>query len=116
MDKHWIAETREVWGREANRALERAGRSEDRVDHRSLAAQFTDESLSGAATWSEQQNAEPGAVRPSWSAEAAGRLNRASASCREVEQEQPRAWCGSAARSTPASGRRSRRSPGSGGG
>ena len=37
MDKHWIAETREVWGREANRALERAGQ-EDRVDHRSLAA------------------------------------------------------------------------------
>ena len=43
MDKHWIAETREVWGREANRALERAGQ-EDRVDHRSLAAQ-RDESL-----------------------------------------------------------------------
>ena len=43
MDKHWIAETREVWGREANRALERAGQ-EDRVDHRSLAAQ-RDEAL-----------------------------------------------------------------------
>ena len=43
MDKHWIAETREVWGREANLALERAGQ-EDRVDHRSLAAQ-RDESL-----------------------------------------------------------------------
>ena len=54
MDKHWIAETREVWGREANRALERAGQ-EDRVYHRSF------EPRSGmspwrAATWSEQQN------------------------------------------------------------
>ena len=43
MDKNWIAETREVWEREANRALERAGQ-EDRVDHRTLAAQ-RDEAL-----------------------------------------------------------------------
>ena len=43
MDKHWIAQTREVWEREANRALQRAGQ-EDRVDHRSLAAR-RDEAL-----------------------------------------------------------------------
>ena len=38
MDKYWIAQTRQVWAQEANRALQRAGQ-EDRVDHRSLAAQ-----------------------------------------------------------------------------
>ena len=38
MDKHWIAETRQVWAREANRALQRACQ-EARVDHRTLAAQ-----------------------------------------------------------------------------
>ena len=43
MDKHWIAETRPVWAQEVNRALQRAGQ-EDRVDHRSLAAQ-RDEAL-----------------------------------------------------------------------
>ena len=43
MDKHWIAQTRQVWEQEANRALERAGQ-EDRVDHRSLEAR-RDEAL-----------------------------------------------------------------------
>ena len=43
MDKHWIAQTRQVWEQEANRALERAERGE-RIDHRSLAAQ-RDEAL-----------------------------------------------------------------------
>ena len=90
MDKHWIAETREVWGREANRALERAGQ-EDRVDHRSLAAQ-RDESP-GARRPGASSRIEPGADRPSWSAEAAGRLNRASAS-RRSGAEQPRAGAG----------------------
>ena len=43
MDKHWIAQTRPVWEQEVNRALQRAGQ-QDRVDHRSLAAQ-RDEAL-----------------------------------------------------------------------
>ena len=34
----WVSRTREAWGQEANRALERAG-SAERIDHRSLAAQ-----------------------------------------------------------------------------
>ena len=41
MDKHWIAQTRPVWEQEVNRALQRAGQ-QDRVDHRSLAAQRDD--------------------------------------------------------------------------
>ena len=43
MNPDWIAQTRQVWEQEANRALERAGQ-QDRVDHRSLAAR-RDEAL-----------------------------------------------------------------------
>ena len=43
MNPDWIAQTRQVWEQEANRALERAGQR-DRVDHRSLAAR-RDEAL-----------------------------------------------------------------------
>ena len=39
MNPDWIAQTRQVWEQEANRALERAGRSE-RINHRSLAEQY----------------------------------------------------------------------------
>ena len=90
MDKHWIAQTREVWAQEANRALQRAGQ-EDRVDHRSLAAQ-RDEALQRGEL---ERAAElsRGAVRPSWSAEAAGRLNSKAASCRSGA-EQPRPGAG----------------------
>ena len=37
MSREWVKDTREAWAREANEALERAGR-EERVDHRSLAS------------------------------------------------------------------------------
>ena len=46
MNPDWIAQTRQVWEQEANRALERAGRSE-RINHRSLAEQFTEAERSG---------------------------------------------------------------------
>ena len=46
MNPDWIAQTRQVWEQEANRALERAGRSE-RINHRSLAEQFTEAARSG---------------------------------------------------------------------
>ena len=36
MSREWVKDTREAWAREANKALERAGRGE-RIDHRSLA-------------------------------------------------------------------------------
>ena len=50
-----LGEWREAWGREANAALERAGR-EDRVDHRTLAAQ-RDEALERAAEARERGDA-----------------------------------------------------------
>ncbi len=46
MNPDWIAQTRQVWEQEANRALERAGRSE-RINHRSLAEQFAEAERSG---------------------------------------------------------------------
>ena len=50
-----LGEWREAWGRETNTALERAGR-EDRVDHRTLAAQ-RDEALERAAEARERGDA-----------------------------------------------------------
>ena len=90
MDKHWIAQTRQVWAQEANRALQRAGQ-QDRVDHRSLAAR-RDEALAARRPGA-GGGAEPGARRTPWSADAAGRLNSTAASSRR-RRGQPRAGAG----------------------
>ena len=79
MNPDWIAQTREVWEQEANRALERAGQ-QDRVDHRSLAVRRDEALARGDLERAAELSREPG--RTPWSAEAAGRLNRASASRR----------------------------------
>ena len=59
MDKNWIAQTRPVWAQEANRALERAGK-EDRVDHRSLAAQREEALQRGELERAAELSREPG--------------------------------------------------------
>ena len=62
MDKHWIAQTREVWEQEANRALQRAGR-QDRVDHRSLAARRDEALARGDLERAAELSREPGVHR-----------------------------------------------------
>ena len=62
MDKHWIAQTREVWEQEANRALERAGQ-QDRVDHRSLAARRDEALARGDLERAAELSREPGVHR-----------------------------------------------------
>ena len=62
MDKHWIAETREVWEQEANRALQRAGQ-QDRVDHRSLAARRDEALARGDLERAAELSREPGVHR-----------------------------------------------------
>ena len=62
MDKHWIAQTRPVWEQEVNRALEWAGR-QDRVDHRSLAAQREEALQRGELQRAAELSREPGVHR-----------------------------------------------------
>ena len=62
MNPDWIAQTRQVWEQEANRALERAGRSE-RINHRSLAEQFTEAERSGDLERAAELSREPSVHR-----------------------------------------------------
>ena len=62
MDKHWIAQTRPVWEQEINRALQRAGQ-QDRVDHRSLAAQREEALARGELQRAAELSREPGVHR-----------------------------------------------------
>ena len=62
MSREWVKDTREAWAREANEALERAGR-EERVDHRSLASLRDEAERSGDLERAAEL--EPGAERAS---------------------------------------------------
>ena len=63
MPQAWLEDTRKAWAREANAALERAGRGE-RIDHRSLAERRDVAERSGDLQ--QAARVEPRAKRPSW--------------------------------------------------
>ena len=58
MSREWVKDTREAWAREANEALERAGR-EERVDHRSLASLRDEAERSGDLERAAELSREP---------------------------------------------------------
>ena len=58
MSREWVKDTREAWAREANAALERAGR-EERVDHRSLASLRDEAERSGDLERAAELSREP---------------------------------------------------------
>ena len=59
MGKEWLQNTREAWAEAANRALERAGR-EERIDHRTLAAQRKEAIERGQLDRAAELSREPG--------------------------------------------------------
>ena len=58
MSREWVKDTREVWEKETNEALEHAGR-EERVDHRSLAERRDEAERSGDLERAAELSREP---------------------------------------------------------
>ena len=90
MDKHWIAQTRQVWEQEANRALERAERGE-RIDHRSLAARRDEALERGDLERAAELSREPGVHRGPQKRQADSTVHQRAAAVeqnnRELERE-----------------------------
>ena len=91
MNPDWIAQTRQVWEQEANRALERAGHAPSRINHRSLAERFgTEAERSGDLERAAELSREPSVHRGPQKRQADSTVKQRAAAAEQTNREQER--------------------------